>query len=150
MKWPVQSIHISYDNESFRWCNVDCFLFLLSWICLLLELTAWVTHRVSNAKQEQLTFRDLLVSSTVFLLLFFFLVRSVMLMFLVFYDVFCFFIRLSSSLCAQCCLCLCIVYSWLLFYFLYRLIIIIIKRIKRILGWSDDRHLYISSFYIPL
>jgi hypothetical protein len=39
LKWPVQNIHISNDNESFRWFNVDCFLFLLSWTCLLPDLT---------------------------------------------------------------------------------------------------------------
>ena len=130
MKWPVQNIHISNDNESFRWFNVDCIFFLLSWMSFT-DLTAWVTHRVFYTKQVQLIFREYLGSSTVLLFVFFcfFFVRSVLLMFLVFYDmcVFCFFIRLSSSLCAQCCLCLCIVYSRLLFGFLYRLFIMIIR-----------------------
>ena len=99
------------------------------------DLTAWVTHRVFYTKQEQLTFRESFVSSTGllgFFGCFFYFVRSVLLMCLVLYDmcVFCFFIRLSSSLCAQCCLCLCIVYSRLLFGFLYRSLIMIIRRLE--------------------
>jgi hypothetical protein len=71
LKWPVQHIHISNDNESFRWFSEYCFLFLLSWICLLPDLTTWITHRVSYAKQEQLTIRNYLGSSTVLLFLLF-------------------------------------------------------------------------------
>jgi hypothetical protein len=96
-------------------------IFLLTWTCLLSDLTTWVTHRVSYAKKEQLTFR-----------LQFFLsfreIRDVHVFSVLWYVCLLFlFFRLSSFLCAQCCMFLYIVYSWLLFGFLYRLFFMIIR-----------------------
>ena len=51
--WLLQNVHISNDNESFLF-HVDCF-FPLSLTRLLLDLTLYMSNRVSYKKQELLT-----------------------------------------------------------------------------------------------
>ena len=146
MKWPVQNIHISNDNESFRWFNMYCFLFLLSWTCLLPDLTTWVTHRVFYTKQVQLIFREYLGSSTVVV---FGEIRVAHV--LVFYDM-CVLFLFSCFVVLMCPMLPvslhCLFSNALRFSlpFIYH----DNSMIRMLLGWSDDRHLYISSFYILL
>ena len=148
MNTTIPYVHVCYICiQPFRWFKVDWIFFLLSWTCLLPDLTTWVTHRVSYAKQKQLTFREYLCSSTVVVL-----VRSVMLMFLVFYDMCVFYFFFSFVFVLMCPMLpvslhfLFVIALWFSLPFIYH----DNSMIRRILGWSDDRHLYISSFYILL